>query len=157
VVNWIKSHRWIVAASAGGAIVLIVVVAVLVSAITSGGSGQKVAPGTLVGNGPLTSGYRLTGKLKHHTADTIVVDITAVTAASADARNVVLRVGVEQEFDRPADGTVQFARNNSIVSSPAAFHDGDTVTVLGEFTSVNVPPGPAHDGYAFISVEASSG
>ncbi len=151
-----KEHLWVAITAAGGLVVVIVAVVVILAAASSGGGGQKITPGTLVGSQPLTSGYRLTGKLKSHTADSLVVQITAVGSESGEARNVVLRPGVMQEFDRPAAGTVQVARNNHIISSPAGLHDGDTVTLVGEFTSVVTPPAPAHDGYSFITVEASS-
>ena len=142
-----------VVSAAVAAIVLIVVIIAAVAGLPSGGGGRVVPAGQLVGTGTLTSGYRLVGKVHARAAHAVTIDITQVEAAAPDARNVILHAGLRQEFDTPATGTVQVARKGRLVSSAAALHVGDMVTLLGQFTSVTVPPAPAHDGYAFFAIE----
>jgi hypothetical protein len=69
---------------------------------------------------------------------------------------VVLRPGAQIEFERPADGTVALARNGHEITTTAGIRSGDTVVLVGQFTAVATPPGPARQGYAYIGVEASS-
>jgi len=152
---WARGHLRIVGA-AGGAVVVLILIVVIIAATSSSKSGQTIPPGGIVQSGPLTSGYRLTGLLKKHSADTLTVQIQRVDASAGEARNVVLRPGAEVEFDRPAQGGIAVARNGKVVASPAGLKDGDTVTLVGQFAPVVVPPGPAHDGYAFFGVEATS-
>ncbi len=135
-------------------ILLAVIVALALGG--SGSSGPAVAPGSIVGTTPLTSGYRLTGKIIKVTASTILVRITSLDASGGEARNVVLRGGAQIEFERPVDGPVALARNGHEVASPDKLHAGDTVVLVGQFTSVVTPPAPAHQGYAYLGVEATS-
>jgi hypothetical protein len=135
---------------------VVVVIIVIAAALSSSGGSPKIVPGSLVGTGPLTTGYRLTGTVKQRSAASLTVVITQVEAAGAEARNVELRPGARIEFDRPTDGPVSLARNRHLVSGADQIHVGDTVTVVGQFTSVTAG-GPPHQGYAYIAVEASSG
>ncbi len=148
------------AAAAGAGVVvvvaLVVAVALIVGAATSGGSGATVPPGSIVQTGPLTTGYRITGKVKARTAATITVQITSVDFAAPQARNIVLFGGQVIEFVEPAQGVVAVARNGHRLNGPADLHVGDKLTLVGEFTSVIIPPAPAHDGYSFFGVEATS-
>ncbi len=153
--RWIRTHL-VVVVGAIAVIVAAVVVLIVVGLSGSGAGGPAVAPGSIVGTGPLTSGYRLTGKVVKVSASTVTVQITSVDFSAGEARNVVLRPGAEIEFDRPADGTVALARNGHLITSVATIHKGDTVELVGQFTSVVVPPGPVHQGYAYFGIEASS-
>ncbi len=53
-------------------------------------------------------------------------------------------------------GTVALSRNRRLVAGPDKLQVGDTVILVGQFTSVVVPPAPPHEGYSFIGVEATS-
>jgi len=154
VISWIRAHLVLVGATAG-AVLLVIIVIVIISVASSGGGGAKIVPGSLVGTGPLTSGYRLTGTVKKRADASILVDITSVDFAAPEARNVVLRPGVTIEFDRPAQGIVLMARNQRKVTGPMALHVGDTIVLVGQFTSVQVPPAPVEQGYAFFAFEAT--
>jgi hypothetical protein len=151
--RWIRSHL----AVAGAAAVVIVAVVVVIAVAMSGssGGGRAVPTGSIVGSGPLTSGYRLTGKVVKATPTSLTVRIVSVDYSAGEARNVVLRPGAQIEFVRPADGTVALARNGHEITTTAAIHSGDSVVLVGQFTSVVGPPA-THQGYAFIGVEASS-
>jgi hypothetical protein len=150
---WARSHLAIVAGTAAALVVVVVVLVVVLS--SSGGSGPAVVPGAYVQSGPLTSGYRVTGRVKARSAAAVTVTITTIDFAAPEARNVALVPGLVVEFDRPAQGLVNVARNGHRVSGPSALHPGDKVTLVGQFTTVAVPPGPPHDGYAFFGIEAS--
>jgi hypothetical protein len=150
--SWARSHLAIVA-GAVGVVVVGVVVVVLIAASSKGS--PTIAPGTIVGR-PLTSGYKVSGKVTAHSATSLTVRISAVDYSSGDARNTVLFPGAIVEFDKPTDGVVAIARNNHAVDTAGALHNGDTVTVVGEFTTVVGPTGGSHPGYAFIGIEASS-
>jgi len=139
-----------------GTVLLVIVVVIVVALTSSSGGGAKIVPGSLVGTGPLTSGYRLTGTVKARTLTSISVDITSVDFAAPEARNVVLRPGVTLEFDRPAQGIVLMARNQRRITGPMNLHTGDTIVLVGQFTYVQVP-GPSQQGYAFFAAEATSG
>ena len=154
VFPWIRAHLVLVGATAG-AVLLVIIVIIVVSVASSSGGGAKIVPGSLVGTGPLTSGYRLTGTVKKRTAASISVEITSVEFAAPEARNVVLRPGVTIEFDRPAQGIVLMARNQRRITGPMALHVGDTIVLVGQFTSVQVPPGPVQQGYAYFAAEAT--
>jgi hypothetical protein len=156
-VAWARNH----AAFAAGASVVVVVgllvaVALVVGATSGGSSGATVASGSIVGSGPLTTGYRLSGTLKARTPASVTLSITAVDYAAPQARNVVLFEGQVIQFIQPAQGVVAVARNGHRVSGPEKLHVGDKVTLVGEFTSVAAPPAPAHDGYSFFGLEAAS-
>jgi hypothetical protein len=153
--RWVRSHLALVGGAAAAVLILLVIVVVLATG-GSGNAGPVVAPGSIVGTSPLTSGYRLTGKIVKVTSSTNVVRITSLDASGGEARNVVLRPGAQVEFDRPTDGTVALARNGHEVPAPDKLHAGDTIVLVGQFTTVAVPPGPPHPGYAFIGVEATS-
>ena len=84
------------------------------------------------------------------------VRIDRVDTAGQEARNVILRPGAEIELDHPADGTVVIARNKRVVASPAQLHDGDPIVLAGQYTSVDIPPAPAHDGYAYFAIESTA-
>lgn len=155
MMSWARAHLAVVLAAVA-TVVAVVAVMVAVAVASSGGGGARVAPGSIVGDAPLTSGYRLTGTVLARTVDTIELRITRVDASAGEARNVVLRPGARIEFDRPADGTVALARNGRQVSGPDKLQVGDVVTLVGQFTTVDVPPAPPHPGYAFIGVEASA-
>jgi sulfur carrier protein ThiS len=148
---WVREHRRVVF-GAGAVLVVAIVVAVLFTVGGSGGGAPAVAPGSIVGNGPLTSGYRLSGVVKARSATTVTVLISRVDASAGEARNVVIRPGATIEFEHPADGTVAVARNGHVVPGTGALHVGDSVVLVGEFTNV----GPGRQGYAFIGIEASS-
>lgn len=90
------------------------------------------------------------------TAASLTVRLTSLDFSAGEARNVVLRPGAQIDFERPADGAVALARNGHLITTTTAIHNGDTVKLVGQFTSVVVPPGPVHQGYAYIGVEASS-
>jgi len=122
----------------------------------SSGGGPSIAPGEIVRTEPLTSGYRVVGKVRKHGAASITVRITRVDSSAGEARNVALIPGKEIVFERPVAGSVTLARNGHLIPSAAGLKDGDTITVVGEFTSVQVPPGAPHDGYSYIGVEATS-
>jgi hypothetical protein len=154
--DWVRAHVTLVAGAAAGVVILILVVIIVAMSGSGGGGGSSITPGAIVGTGPLTSGYRISGTVTKVGAASLVVKITALDAESADARNVVLQVGSTMEFDRPAEGAVALARNGHRITTASQVHKGDTVVLVGEFTSVQVPPAPAHDGYAYIGVEASS-
>lgn len=141
---------------AAAALVVIVVVAVVLAVGSTSGSGPAAAPGSIAGNGPLTTGYRLSGTVKARTATSVTVQISRVDASGGEARNVVLRPGATIEFDKPADGTVALARNGHVVAGLMQLHVGDSVVLVGEFTDVVHPGGPARQGYALIGIEASS-
>jgi hypothetical protein len=149
---WARAHVAVVAGAVVAVVAVIVIAVVIVS--SSGGGGSTIAPGTIVGR-PLTSGYRVTGTVKARGTASITVHVTTIDYSSGDARNTVLFPGATVEFDRPADGSAAMARNGHIIPDPSTLHTGDKITVVGEYTSVVVPPGPAHDGYAYIGVEAS--
>jgi hypothetical protein len=157
IVGWARDH---IAAAAGltvaAVVVLVVLVVVLVSATSGGGSSPSVAPGSIVQNGPLTTGYRVTGRVKARAATSVTVTIAAVDFAAPDARNVVLFPGQVILFEEPAQGVVAIARNGHRINAPSDLHNGDKVTLVGEFTAVGAPPAPAHQGYAFFGVEAST-
>jgi hypothetical protein len=154
ILDWARAH---VAVVVGGVVaIVVVVVVVIVLVASSGGGSNPIAPGTIVGR-PLTSGYRITGTVKSKSAATITVKVATVDYSSGDARNTVLFPGATVEFDRPAEGSAAIARNGHLVTDASSLHTGDKITLVGEFTSVIVPPGPAHNGYAYIGVEASSG
>ena len=152
---WVRTHRAPVAI-AGAALAVVIVVIVIVAVSSGGGSGVSVPPGTYVGSAPLTTGYRVTGKVQVRSAASITLSITRVDFKSGEARNAVLAPGQVVEFDRPAQGLVAIARSGRRVSDASKLHVGDVATLVGQFTSVAVPPAPAHDGYAFFAVEASS-
>jgi hypothetical protein len=153
--RWIRSHLAVVGGTVAAlAVVVIIVIAVALSG--SSGGGRAVPAGSIVGSGPLTSGYRITGKVLKATPTTLLVRIASVDYSAGEARNVVLRPDAEIEFVRPADGTVALARNGHEITSTAGIHNGDTVVLVGQFTSVVGAPGPAHQGYAYIGVEASA-
>jgi len=139
-----------------GAVLLVIIIIIVVVASSSSGGGAKIVPGSLVGTGPLTSGYRITGTVKARTAASISVDITGVDYAAPEARNVVLRPSVTIEFDRPAQGIVLMARNQRKITGPLNLHVGDTIVLVGQFTTVQVPPAPSQQGYAFFAFEATS-
>ena len=65
--DWLRTHLVLVV-SAIGAVLLLIIIIVVVSVASSSGGGTKIVPGSLVGTGPLTSGYRLTGTVKKRTA-----------------------------------------------------------------------------------------
>jgi hypothetical protein len=140
----------------GGVVVLIVIVALVFALSSSSGGSSKIQTGALVGSGPLTTGYRLQGTVKARSADSVTVDITQVDSAASEARNVLLRPGVQIEFDHPRDGPVELARNNHVIATALAIHVGDTVTLVGQFTDVGVPPAPDRQGYAYLAIEAHS-
>jgi hypothetical protein len=154
VFEWLRAHL-VLLVSAIGVVLLIIIVIVVASLASSGGGGTKIVPGSLVGTGPLTSGYRLTGTVKKRTATTISVDITSVNYAAPEARNVDLRPGVTLVFDQPAQGIVLMARNQKRITGAMGLHVGDTIVLVGQFTSVQGPPG--QQGYAFFAFEATSG
>jgi hypothetical protein len=152
---WARAHLRLLAVVAAGLVVVIALV-IVVALSAGGGGGTKVAPGSLVGTGPLTTGYRLTGTVRQRTPSSLTLSITQIEASGAEARNVVLRPGARVEFDRPVDGPVMLARNGRLVSGADKLHVGDAVTLVGEFTAVT-GPGRPHQGYAYLAVEASSG
>jgi hypothetical protein len=156
LVGWARAHIAVAAGVTMAVIVAVVVAVIVLVSATSGGSGAAVAPGSIVQSGPLTTGYRITGKVKARSAASITVQIATVEFAAPEARNVVLFGGQVIEFEEPAQGVVVVARNAHRVSGPAKLHNGDKVTLVGQFTSVAVPPAPAHDGYSFFGVEATS-
>jgi hypothetical protein len=153
--GWARDH---VAAAAGltvAAVVAVVVVIVVLVSATSGGPGAPtVAPGSIVQSGPLTSGYRISGTVKAKAATSVTVTITAVDYAAPEARNVVLFAGQVVTFEQPTQGLVVVARNGHRVTGAAQLHPKDTLTLVGQFTTVGAPPG--HPGYAFFGIEASS-
>jgi len=153
VLEWARAHVAIVAGAAVALVAVVVIVVVL--AASSGGGRPTIPPGTIVAH-PLTSGYRVTGTVKARTIASITVQVASVDYSSGDARNTVLFPGATVEFDRPAEGTSAIARNGHLIAGPADLHPGDKITVVGEFTEVVVPPGAAHNGYAYIGVEATS-
>ncbi|HZQ56700.1 MAG TPA: hypothetical protein VFA84_01620 [Acidimicrobiales bacterium] len=152
-VGWARDH---VAAAAGltvAAVVAVVVVIIVIVSAASGGSGTPtVAPGSIVEHGPLSSGYRITGTLKAKTAAAATVTITSVDFAAPEARNVVLFAGQVITFEQPTQGVVAVARNGHRVNGVAQLHTNDTLTLVGQFTTVGAPPG--HQGYAFFGIEA---
>ncbi len=151
---WTRGHLKAVLVAVG-ILAAAIAVLVVVLVVTSSGGGQTITPGTIVGR-PQTSGYRVSGKVTRRTDASVTVLISAVDYSSGDARNTVLFPGNTIEFDRPAEGPTAVARNGHIVATPAALHVGDRLTLVGEFTSVVVPPGRAHDGYAYLGIEAES-
>jgi hypothetical protein len=153
--GWIRSHLALVVGAAA-VVVLAVVVLIVVGLSGSGGGGPTVAPGSIVGSGALTSGYRVTGKVIKVSAASLTVQITSLNFSAGEARNVVFLPGAEIDFERPADGTVVLARNGHLISTTTAIRRGDTAVIVGQFTSVIVPPGPVHQGYAYFGVEATS-
>ncbi len=155
VLGWIRSHGRLVLIGSGVLLALIAAGVIVAVVASSGGGGTTIQPGTIVGR-QLTTGYKVSGKVKARSDATVTVQVTSVDYASGDPRNAVFFVGATVEFDRPAEGTTAIARNNHIVATPAALHPGDKATVVGEFTSVLVPPGTAHNGYAFLGIEATS-
>ena len=154
--GWARDH---IAAAAGLAVVaavaVVVVIVVVVGATSGGSSSPSVAPGSIVQSGPLTTGYRLTGKLKARSATSVTVTIRTVDYAAPEARNVVLFGGQVIEFDEPSQGVVAIARNGHRVDTPTNLHAGDTVTLVGDFTNVG-PQATSRQGYAFFGIEASS-
>jgi hypothetical protein len=154
--GWVKAHLVVMGGATAAVVVVIAIIVAVVVISGSSDQGKAVAPGAIVGTAPLTSGYRLSGKIVKHSAATILVDISRVDSSAGEARNIVIRQGAQIEFDTPADGPVALARNGHEITSPLKLHDGDQISLVGQFTSVVVPPAPAHDGYAFIGVEASS-
>jgi len=157
IVGWARDH---VAAAAGltvaAAVAVVVLIVVLVGAASGGGSTPIVAAGSIVQSGPLTTGYRVTGRITARSAASLTVTIATVDFAAPEARNVVLFGGQVIEFEQPAQGVVAIARNGHRVNALTKLHTGDKVTLVGEFTTVGVPPAPAHQGYALFGVEASS-
>jgi len=151
--GWLRAHLVLVVSTIG-AVLLIIIVIVVVSVASSSGGGTKIVPGSLVGTGPLTSGYRLTGTVKKRTATSISVDITSVDYAAPEARNVDLRPGVPIVFVQPAQGIVLMARNQRRITGAMDLHTGDMITLVGQFTTVQGPPG--QQGYAFFAFEATS-
>jgi hypothetical protein len=153
LVGWARDH---VAAAAGltvAAVVALVVIVILIAGATSGGSGSPtVAPGSIVQNGPLTTGYRISGTVKARTPTSVTVAITTVDFAAPEARNVVLFPGQVIPFEQPTQGVVAVARNGHRINGVGQLHLNDTVTLVGEFTTVGAAPG--HQGYAFFGVEA---
>jgi hypothetical protein len=152
--RWVRAHLAIVGGAAAVAVVFVIVIVLAVGG--SSGGGPAVAPGSIVGSGPLTSGYRVTGKVVKAAPASVTLSIVSLDASAGEARNVVLRPGAQIEFDKPADGTVALARNGHEITSAADLRRGDTVVLVGEFTSVATPPGPVHQGYAYIGIEASA-
>jgi len=153
--TWARAHVRLVVGLALALIVAVAaVVAALVVAASSGGQ-RRIAAGDIVGTQPLSSGYRVTGTVRHHGDASVIVRIARVDTAGGEARNVILRPGADIEFDHPSDGTVAVARNNHLVASALSLHDGDAIVLAGQYTSVVVPPAPPHDGYAYFSIEAS--
>jgi len=154
--GWARDH---IAAAVGlavaAAVVLVVLVVLLIGATSGGSSSPSVAPGSIVQSGPLTTGYRITGKIKARSATSITVTITTVDYAAPEARNVVLFGGQVIEFDEPSQGVVAIARNGHRVDTPANLHTGDAVTLVGDFTSIG-PPASSRQGYAFFGIEATS-
>jgi len=156
VAGWARDH---IAAAAGLAVVAavaLVVLVVLLLGATSGGSSPSVAPGSIVQSGPLTTGYRITGRIKARSATSVTVTITTVDYAAPEARNVVLFGGQVIEFDEPSQGVVAIARNGHRVDAPDKLHTGDAVTLVGDFTGVGPPTPASRQGYAFFGIEASS-
>ena len=155
VAGWARDH---VAAAAGitiaAVVALVVIIVLLVSATSGGSSSPAVPPGAIVGSGPLTTGYRLSGTVKTAATASLTVTIGEVDFAAPEARNVVLVPGQVVTFEQPTQGIVVVARDGHRVRGTAQVHAKDKLTLVGQFTTVGAPPG--HQGYAYFGVEATS-